>query len=59
MEQAYIKHLSNRGGVVNRAIANAKAQALLTRYPNLIGEIDVSSSSSAKSLFRRMDLKKR
>ena len=59
MVQTYIKQLSNRGGVVNRAITNATAQALLTRYPNLVGEIDVSSSSWAQSLFRRMGFKKR
>ena len=59
MEQTYLKHLSNCGGVVNRAIVNAKSRALLTCYPNLVGEIDVSSSSSAKSLFRRMGFKKR
>ena len=45
MEQTYIKHLSNRGSVVNRAIVNARSRALLTCYPNLVGEIDVSSSS--------------
>ena len=59
MIQTYIKQLSNRGGVVNRAIANATAQALLTRYPNIVGETDVSSASWAQSLFRRMGFKKR
>ena len=59
MVQTYIKQLSNRGGVVNRAIANATGQASLSRYPNLVGEIDVSSSSWAQSLFRRMGFKKR
>jgi len=59
MVQTYIKQLSNRGGVVNRTIANATAQALLTRYPNIVGEIDISSSSWAQSLFRRMGYKKR
>ena len=59
MVQTYIIQLSNRGGVVNRAIANATAQALLTRYSNLAGEIDVSSSSWAQSLFRRMGFEKR
>ena len=57
--QTCIKQLSNRGGAVNRAIANATAQALSTRCPNLVGEIDVSSSSWAQSFFRRMDFKKR
>ena len=58
MVQTYIKQLSNRGGVVNRAIANATGQASLSRYPNLVGEINVSSSSWAQSLFRRMSFKK-
>ena len=35
--QTFIKQLSNRGGVVNRAIANATAEALLTRYSNIVG----------------------
>ena len=58
MVQTYIKQLSNRGGVVNRAIANATAQARLRRCLNLVGEIEVSSSSCAQSLFRRMSFKK-
>ena len=58
MVQTYIKKLSNRGGVVNRAIANATTQALLTRYRNIVGEIDVSSASWVQSLFRRMGFKK-
>ena len=58
MIQTYIKQLSNRGGVVNRAIANATAQALPIRYPNIVGEINVSSASWVKSLFRRIGFKK-
>ena len=59
MVQTYMKQLRNPGGIVNRAIANATAQAPLTRYPNLVGKINVSSSSWAQSLFRRMGFKKR
>ena len=59
MVQTYIKQLSNRGGVVNRAIANATAQVLLIRHPNLVGEINVCSSFWAQSLFRRMGFKTR
>ena len=59
MLQTYIKKLSNRRGVVNRAIANTTTQDLLTRYPNIVGEIDVSSASWVQSLFRRMGFKKR
>ena len=56
--QTCIKQLSNRGGAVNRAIANATAQALSTRYPNLVGEIDVSSSFWAQSFFSKDGLQK-
>ena len=44
MIQSYIKSLSNRGGVVNTVIANATAKALMKRYPNVVGEIDVDNS---------------
>ena len=59
MIQSYIKSLSNRGGVVNTVIANATAKALMKRYPNVVGEIDVDNSRWAKSLFQRMNFVKR
>ena len=52
--QTYIKQLSNRGGVLNRAIANTTTQVLLIHCPSLVGEIGVRSSFWAQSLFRRM-----
>ena len=59
MVQISNRQLSNRGGVVNRAIANATAQAFLIRYRNLVGEINMCSSFWAQSLFRKMGFKKR
>ena len=59
MIQSYIKSLSNRGGVVNTVIANATAKALMKRYPNIVGEIDVDNSRWAKCLFQRMNFVKR
>ena len=58
MIKSYIKSLSNRGGVVNTVIANATPMALMKRYPNVVGEIDVNNSRWAKSLFQRMNLVK-
>ena len=59
MAQKYIKQLSNCGGVVNRATAKARAQSALIRYPNLVGEIHLLSYFWAKSLFWKMENKKR
>ena len=59
MVQISNRQPSNRGGVVNRAIANATAQAFLMLYRNLVGEINMCSSFWAQSLFRKMGFKKR
>ena len=48
MIQSYIKSLSNCGGVVNTMIANAATKALMKRYPNLVGKIDVDNPRGAK-----------
>ena len=56
MVQTYIKAVSSRGGLVTRTLANAAAKTLMARYPNLVGNIDVDSSSWAKSLFKRMEI---
>ena len=50
MIQSYIKSLSNCGGVVNTMIANAATKALMKRYPNLVGKIDVDNPRGAKCL---------
>ena len=59
MVQTYIKAVSSRGGLVTRTLANAAAKTLMARYPNLVGNIDVASSSWAKSLFKRMGFVRR
>ena len=59
MVQTYINAVSSRGGLVTRTLANAAAKALMARYPNLVGNIDVDSSSWAKSLFKRMGFVRR
>ena len=50
----YIQAASNRGAVISRASAVSAANALLKKYPNIVGKIDLESSSWAKSLFIRM-----
>ena len=40
----------NRGAVITRA----SAKALLKKYPNVVGKVDLDSSSWAKSLFLRV-----
>ena len=59
MVQTYIKAVSSRGGLVTRTLANAAAKAFMARYPNLVGNIDVDSSSWAESLYKRMGFVRR
>ena len=59
MVQTYIKAVSSRGGLVTRTLANAAAKALMARYPNLVGNIDVDSSFWSKSLFKSMGFVRR
>ena len=59
MVQKYIKAASNRGAVISRSMASAAAKALLVRYPDMVGMIDVENSSWAKSLFQRMSYSRR
>ena len=59
MVQTYIKSVSSRGGIITSTLANAAAKALMARYPNMIANIDIDSSSWAKSLFRRMGFVRR
>ena len=59
MVQTYIKSVSSRGGLITSTLANAAAKALMARYPNMIANIDIDSSSWAKSLFRRMGFVRR
>ena len=59
MIQTYIRSMSNRGAVITWSIANAAAKALMRKYPGIVGNIDIDSSSWAQSLFRRMKFVKR
>jgi len=59
MVQKYIQSIGNRGAVIMWAVANAAAKALMRKYPGMIGDIDIDSSSWAQSLFRRMGYVKR
>ena len=54
MVQRYISGASNREAVITRAGAALAAKALLKKYPNVFGKIDIDSSSWAKSLFTRI-----
>jgi len=55
MIQTYIRSMSNRGAVITWSVANAAAKALMRKYPGIVGDIDIDSSSWAQSLFRRMN----
>ena len=57
MVQSYIKAISSRGAVINTIVAKSTAQALMERYPDIVGEIDFTSW--AKSMFKRMGFVKR
>ena len=46
-----ILSLRKRGGVINTTVANATAKALVSKYPYVVGQVDVDSSRCAKSLF--------
>ena len=59
MIQKYIQSMSNRGAVITWSIANSVAKALMRKYPGIIADIDIDSSSWAQSLFRRMGFVKR
>lgn len=54
MIRKYVEAMSNRGAVITWSIANSAATALIKKYPGVIGDIDLKSSSWAQSLFRRM-----
>ena len=59
MVQTYIRALSNRGTVISRSVATATAKALIMKYPDAVGDIDIESSYWAQSLFRRMNFCRR
>ena len=57
MVQKYIQAASNRGAVISRASAVSAANALLKKYPNIVGKIDLESSSWAKITEEKILLK--
>ena len=50
----YLRAACNWGAVISRTSAVSAAKALLQKYPNMVGKIDLESSYWAKSLFIRM-----
>ena len=54
MVSKYLLSLSKSGGVVNTTVANATAKALMSKYPDVVGQVDVDSLRWAKSLSSRM-----
>ena len=54
MVEKYIRALSNGGAVISRSGAIAAATALPKKYPQIVGKIDLESSSWVESLFIRM-----
>ena len=59
MVRKYLLTLSKRGGVINTTVANPTPKALMSKYPHVVGQIDVDSSRWAKSLFSRTNFVKR
>ena len=51
--------MSNRSAVITWSIVNAIVKALIRKYPNVVGDIDLDSSYWAQSLFRRMEFSRR
>ena len=55
MVQSYIKDIkavSSHGALVNSSLAIATGKALIQKYPNAVGNIDIDTSSWTKSLFK-------
>ena len=59
MVRKYLLALSKRGGMINTTVANATAKVLMSKYPHVVGQVDVDASRWAKSLFTRMNFLKR
>ena len=59
MVQRWIRAASNRGAVVTRLIEESAAKALMSRYPNEVGKINVIDSEYGKSVLQRMNYARR
>ena len=46
--QLYIKAVSSRGAIVNSSLAIAAGKALIQKYPNAVGNIDIDSSTALR-----------
>ena len=53
--QRYTRAASNRGAVFTRSIAESAAKALMIRYPNEVGKINLNDSEYGKSVLQRMN----
>ena len=51
--------LSKKGDVINTTVANATAEALMSKYPYVVGQVDVDAPGWAKSLFIRLNFVER
>ena len=57
MVQTYLIEQSQRGCVINTSIANARA--LIQRFSQAVGNIDLELTAWARNLFKRMGFVKR
>ena len=56
--QTYLIARSQRGCVINTSISNETARALIQKFPQAVGNIDLESITWARSIFKRMGLVK-
>ena len=49
MMQAYLIAVSSRSVAINTSIVNATAKALIQKYPDIVCNINIDSSSFAKN----------
>ena len=59
MVQSYIMANSKRDVVITRSMAVATARALLKRYPNMVGSLDIENLHLAQNSFCRMGFNRR
>ena len=59
MVEKYIEEMCNQGAFITWSIANATAKALIRKYLNVVGEMDLDSSYWVQSLFCRIGFSRR
>ena len=57
--QKHIRAQSNRGNVVTRSMVVSTAKVMMRPYPKEVGKVDIENSEWAKSLFKRMNYRRR